>query len=81
MATHGPPRPAPEKRVGAGLIHPAEWAANVSHLRESYALEKALAERRGKGKDKWNNDPAKGKDKKGKCKKEGYAASGDGSPP
>ena len=35
------PDPRPRKRVGTGLLHPAEWAAKLSHLREAYALEKA----------------------------------------
>ena len=87
----GLPDPRPRKRVGTGLLHPAEWAANVSHLREAYALEKQLAERRGKGGGKeqqwWRTDrPPGGKDKDGKGgktkkgkEKDGAAAAGAGA--
>ena len=70
----GLPDPRPRKRIGTGLIHPAEWAANVGHVREAYALEKALADRKGKGKGKTGKD---GKDKKGKDGKKGGSGASD----
>ena len=85
----GLPDPRPKRRVGGGLLHPSEFAANVAHIKETAALETVLAQRRQGWKPHVppkvppNDPPPKGpkgggKDKKGKDKDKGKTIQEEG---